>query len=100
MTQQAVESIIGKTVMDGTFREALFANPNEALADYSLTGEEMAALKSVDAEILESFAGALDDRISKSLMRFAYDSDSLGIGDATEGGIPKYIPVGAIRFQR
>ena len=94
MTQQAVESIIGKAVMDGAFREVLFANPNEALSDYSLTDGEMVALKSVDAETLESFAGALDDRISKSLMQFAYDGDSLGVGGATEGGILQHLPEG------
>ena len=94
MTQQAVESIIGKAVMDGAFREVLFANPNEALSDYSLTDGEMVALKSVDAETLESFAGALDDRISKSLMAFAYDGDSLGGGGTTEGGIPQHLPEG------
>jgi len=94
MTQQAVESIIGKAVMDGEFREVLFANPDEALTDYSLTDEETVALKSVDAETLESFAGALDDRISKSLAQWAYDGDSLGIGGATEGGIPQHLPEG------
>lgn len=91
MTQQAVESIIGKAVMDGEFREVLFANPNVALADYPLTDGETAALKSVDAETLESFAGALDERISKSLAQWAFDGDSLGI---SEDVIPKNLPEG------
>lgn len=94
MTQQAVESIIGKAVMDGEFREVLFANPDEALADYSLTDEETAALMSVDAETLESFAGALDDRISRSVIQFAYGGDSLGTGGVTEGVFPQHLPEG------
>ena len=94
MTQQAIEAVIGKAVMENEFREVLFANPDEALAGYELTDEETVALKSIDAETLESFAGALDERISKSVIQFAYDGDSLGIGGATEGGIPQHLPEG------
>ena len=68
MSKEAVEAIIGKAVVDSEFREALFANPDEALAGYELTEVEIAALKAVDAETMESFAGSLDERISKSLI--------------------------------
>lgn len=66
MSREAVESIIGKAVVDHKFREALFANPDEALAGYELTEMELTALKAIDAETLESFAGTLDERISKA----------------------------------
>jgi hypothetical protein len=70
MSKEAVEAIIGKAVVDGRFREALFTDPEEALAGYELTGEEVAALKAMDREGIESFAGALDERISKALAPF------------------------------
>jgi len=65
MSKEAVEAIIGKAVVDSEFREALFADPDEALTGYDLTQEEVAALKAIDAETMESFAGTLDERISK-----------------------------------
>jgi hypothetical protein len=67
MTKEAVESVIGRAVLDGQFREDLFANPDEALGGYELAEEEVAGLKSIDAETMESLAGTLDERISKAL---------------------------------
>ena len=67
MSTEAVQAVIGRAVMDGQFRNNLFADPDAALANYDLTEQEMAVLKAIDAETMESFAGALDDRISKSL---------------------------------
>lgn len=66
MSKQAVEAIIGKAVVDGEFRAALFSDPNETLAGYELTEVEVAALKAIDLETLESFASTLDDRVSKA----------------------------------
>ena len=67
MSKEAVEAVIGKAVLDSGFREALFANPEEVLAEYDLTEEEVAALRAIDFETMESFAGTLDERISKSV---------------------------------
>ncbi len=66
MSKEAVESVIGKAVLDSEFREALFASPEEALAGYDLTEEEVAGLKTIDAETMETLAGTLDERISKA----------------------------------
>jgi hypothetical protein len=65
MSKEAVEAIIGKAVLDTEFREALFANPDEVLAGYDLSEEEVAALKAIDAEAMESFAGTLDEAFSE-----------------------------------
>ena len=65
MSREAVEAIIGKAVVDSQFRTALFANPDQVLAGYDLTEEEIASLKAIDFETMESFAGTLDERISK-----------------------------------
>lgn len=59
MSKQAIEAIIGRTVMDHDYRELFFADPNEALAGYELTKKERAALLSVDAETLDAFAERL-----------------------------------------
>ena len=68
MSKEAVQAVIGKAVSDSKFREALFANPDKALAGYELTDEEKAALKHIDAESMESLAGGLDERISKAFI--------------------------------
>jgi hypothetical protein len=65
MSKEAVEAIIGKAVLDTEFREALFANPDEVLAGYDLSEEEVAALKAIGAEAMESFAGTLDEALSE-----------------------------------
>ncbi len=68
MSKEAVEGIIGKAIVDSEFREALFANPDEVLGGYELTEQETVALKAIDAETMESFAGTLDERISKAFV--------------------------------
>jgi hypothetical protein len=68
MSKEAVQAVIGKAVTDSKFREDLFANPDHALSGYELTEAEIAALKNVDAETLESLAGTLDERISKAFI--------------------------------
>jgi hypothetical protein len=80
MSREAVEAVIGKAVLDGEFREALFANPEEMLAGYDLSEEEVAALKSIDAETMETLAGTLDERISKAFIAFESGSDIAGPG--------------------
>lgn len=66
MSQKVVEIIIGKAVTDAEFRKQLFEDPDNALKGYDLTSEEIAALKAVEKEAIEKFAGELDKRISKS----------------------------------
>jgi hypothetical protein len=68
MSREAVQVVIGKAVTDSKFREALFANPEKALTGYDLTQDEIAALKTIDAESMESLAGSLDERISKAFI--------------------------------
>ena len=83
MSKEAVQAVIGKAVMESEFRELLFANPDQALEGYELTDEEMAALKAIDAETMESFAGSLDERISK-----AFVAGLLAGGGVGEAGGP------------
>lgn len=62
MSQRALEAIIGRAILDGQFRLALFAEPEEALVEYELIEDETAALKSVDAESIEACAAMLGER--------------------------------------
>jgi hypothetical protein len=92
MTKEAVEAIIGKAVLDSQFREALFANPEEALAEYDLTEEEIAALRAIDFETMESFAGTLDERISKMQLFPLIDgvtTPEVGLSESLSGGVPQ-----------
>jgi hypothetical protein len=87
MSKEAVEAIIGKAVLDSDFREALFADPDKALAGYELTEQEVATLKGIDAETMESLAGTLDERISKAMIAFG-----IGGGSGAPSGGPDLLP--------
>jgi len=68
MSKEAVQAVISKAVSDDKFRETLFASPDKALQGYDLTEDEVAALKKIDAETMQSLAGDLDERISKAFI--------------------------------
>lgn len=59
MSKQAMEAILGRTMLDDSYRHQFFADPIRALAGYELTKEERAALLSIDAETLDAFAERL-----------------------------------------
>lgn len=65
MSKEAVEKIVGKLAVDPKFRNDLFSGANKVLEGYDLTDEERAGLMSIDYEMLDSFAGSLDERMSK-----------------------------------
>src|SRR5512136_833839 len=65
MSKEAVQAVIDKAVTDDKFREELFAHPDKALHGFDLTEDEIAGLKKIDSESMESLAGSLDERISK-----------------------------------
>ena len=69
MSQQVVQNVIGRAVMDQEFRQLLFSDPDKAFAGYDLTEEEKAVLRQLDATEVASFAGQLDERITKVKMR-------------------------------
>lgn len=69
MSQDPVSQIIGRAVVDAEFRELLFSNPSQALQGYSLTDDEVDALKNLKQEDLEDFATKLDSRITKRAWR-------------------------------
>ena len=66
MSKEAVESVIGKAVLDGEFRRLLMADPEKALAGFALTDSEKAELKNLDSETLDTLGNTLDSRTSKA----------------------------------
>ena len=86
MSQKAVQAIIGKAVLDSEYRQALFADPETALEGYDLTEQEVATLKGIDSETMESLAGTLDERISKAVMGFS------GAGGPSVEGLEPGLP--------
>ena len=95
MSKEAVQAIIGKAVMDAEFREALFANPEEVLAGYELTDAEIAELKAIDFETMESFAGTLDERISKVSL-LGLQSALTGMAVGPEAVVDAIVPEAAV----
>ena len=67
MSREALEAVIGRAVIDEEFRVALFADPDSALAGYALTEGELAALRTLDAENLDAFAGGPGSRVIRML---------------------------------
>jgi hypothetical protein len=59
MSKEFVHSVIGKAILETDFRQALFANPDQALAGFNLTPDEITQIKRIDSEALELMAKAL-----------------------------------------
>lgn len=69
MSQEALQKLIGRAVMDKVFRELLFSDPDKAFDGYDLTEDEKTILRELDAEEVAAFAGKLDERITKVKMQ-------------------------------
>ena len=62
MSQKSVEFVIGKAMLDPSFRIALMANSDQALAPFNLTETEKHKIKKMDSEMLENMASTLNKR--------------------------------------
>jgi hypothetical protein len=61
----AVQSIIGRAVMNPEFREQLKADPDAVLAERDVTPDEIAAIKAIDWDSLASVGTDLEQRVSR-----------------------------------
>ncbi len=68
MSAETIQQIIGRAIAEEPFRELLFSNPDQALAGFDLTGDEIVGLKGLKREEFDAAAGDLEQRISKSFM--------------------------------
>jgi hypothetical protein len=74
MSQQTVESVIGRLVTDEAFRRRFRERPTDVLDDLvengvALTSVERRALAEMDAGVCERFAGCIDPRLRKISLR-------------------------------
>jgi hypothetical protein len=65
MSMGAFQAVIGKAAVEAEFRDLLLADPDQALAGFDLTEEEVSILKKIDSETLELLSGTLDTCIRK-----------------------------------
>lgn len=65
MPSESVQKIIGRAISDAAFRELLLGNPDQALAEYNLSAEEITALKNLKREEFDAPA-ELEQRVSKA----------------------------------
>jgi hypothetical protein len=65
MSKEAFEAVIGKAAVEAEFRDLLLADPERALAGFTLTEKESSILKKIDSETLESLGCTLDACIRK-----------------------------------
>ncbi|MBM3133916.1 MAG: hypothetical protein FJZ89_01225 [Chloroflexi bacterium] len=65
-TKKEMYELVGRAVVDAEFRKKLRENPEQVAkeAGYTLTAEQLAALKSPD---LQGLADILEERLPKSL---------------------------------
>ena len=63
-TEEELVELLGRALADEAFRARLFDDPQQAARDagFSLTAEQLAALKALDVQTL---AEALDERLIK-----------------------------------
>ena len=70
MSIEAVQAVLERTVSDEAFRARLFSHPDEALADFELTGPESDALRDLCVDAGQSQSAALDRRETKKVLPF------------------------------
>ena len=70
MSAETVDTLLAKAMNDAAFAEALFTKPDEALAGYNLTEEEMQSLKNMSREDFDKYAMATpEERKSMTVVK-------------------------------
>src|SRR5690349_171103 len=64
MSAAAVKQVIARAAAEPAYQQLLLEQPDVALADYPLTGVELAVLTSLTAESFDAPAAQLDPRVS------------------------------------
>jgi hypothetical protein len=70
MSIEAVQAVLERTVSDEAFRARLFSQPEQALAEFELTGSESDALRELYVDASQSQSAALDRRETKKVLPF------------------------------
>ena len=78
MAESHVKQIIANAVINSEYREKLFKNPDEALAEFDLTDEERTVLKGLDRDKFDTTAAEMEDRISRAGFNFVLPATRQG----------------------
>ncbi len=70
MSYEAVQALLERTVTDPKFRNQLFSQPDEALAEYELTADENGALRELCVDASHTESAALERRETKKVLPF------------------------------
>jgi len=86
VSQRSIEIVIGRLLTDEEFRESFIRDPERVLHDLSDTGihltrSEIAALVSMDAQLWNSGAERIDDRLQKASLKPTSQSRAPNGGD-------------------
>lgn len=93
MSREGLVSFVTRVMADEAFRSELKANPDATLAQFELTAEEIAAIKSADPGKLERVG--VDERVTKTAWMPSEMSVSTG-ADLLGGGQTLYTLLGKI----
>ena len=68
MSQISIEQVLGRLICDDAFRNDFYGAPERALRQLGLqlTRIELAALRTVERDVIELLAQRLDDRIRRA----------------------------------
>ena len=71
MTQKNVEIVLGRLATDNALRRRFLTDPQNLLANLldeglELSALELSALRRIDAQAIQAFAGTLDRRLRKT----------------------------------
>jgi hypothetical protein len=66
MSEQGVESVIRRAVVDAEYRTLLLNNPSVALAGYDLCEHEVARFSGLDPTVFDVSESQIEDRISRA----------------------------------
>jgi hypothetical protein len=80
MSAQTVETILSRAMSDGSFADQLFTNPDQALAGFELTAEEVVSLKGISRADIETYSTASPE-----------ERRSFSLGIHGSGGLNPYI---------
>ena len=67
VSRKTLEKIIGRAAMDPQFRHRMAEEPEVALKEYSLTEEQITAIKAIPTDALERFSLQLMGSIGKEV---------------------------------
>ena len=67
MSQNEVEQVVGKMMLDSEFRRLMGSNMTQALAGYDLTDGEREGFSHVDLDDFHLSVTGLDERVSKGV---------------------------------